>query len=169
LLPSRYSPEISLISLKQTRPRATQDLSLSTGATGTPSWADFSRDSQLLVTTGSDSVHLLEIEEFFGPRAAAESPPSARVFPGMSSAVRLVRLSADTTQLATVAGDGIIRIWRLDTAKLLEAAERVVGRNLTLPEWQRYFPGISYHKTFANLPGPPLQLTLPGPPPRSTR
>jgi WD40 repeat protein len=160
LLPSQYSPDISLISLSGTKPSLAQGLSLSTGSSSRGIWADFSPDSHELVTAGSDaSVHLLDLDDYFRPRGPAESPPPARIFPGLSAPVSPIRFSPGSTQLATVAGDGIIRIWRLDTAKLLETAQRVVGRNLTGAEWKQYFPGVRYHKTFPDLAEPPREAT----------
>jgi hypothetical protein len=33
-------------------------------------------------------------------------------------------------------------------------ARSSVGRNFFADEWQLYFPGEKYHKTFPDLPGP---------------
>jgi hypothetical protein len=37
---------------------------------------------------------------------------------------------------------------------LVELARNRVGRNFFADEWQLYFPGQPYRKTFAELPGP---------------
>jgi WD40 repeat protein len=122
---------------------------------------DFSRDSRLVATVANDdSVHVSNLEEIRQHLDPAESPRLDRIFAGMPPPIRLVGFDPTGSQLVTVAGDGVIRIWRLDTAKLLEAARRVAGRNLTRAEWKQYFPGLAYSKTFPDLPEPPLS-TMP--------
>jgi hypothetical protein len=37
---------------------------------------------------------------------------------------------------------------------LMNLARITVGRNFSADEWQLYFPGEQYRKTFADLPGP---------------
>jgi WD40 repeat protein len=56
-------------------------------------------------------------------------------------------------RLVTAGGDGKPRVWVLDPKRLIELASEVVGRNLTLAEWDRFFmTGIGgYHRTFKNL------------------
>ena len=50
--------------------------------------------------------------------------------------------------------DPVARVYRVPLDELREAARRAVGRNLTRDEWNRYFPGQDYHKTFESLPEP---------------
>ena len=154
LLASSTGTDASLIALDQPFPSGI--VPMSSVATGPGIWADFSRDSRLLVTAANDdSAHVVDPEQLIRERDPAEPPPPARIFPGLAPPVRLVRFDPNANQLVTVAGDGIIRVWRLDTFRLLEAAERVAGRNLTQQEWKQYFPGIPYMKTFTDLPVQP--------------
>jgi hypothetical protein len=46
-----------------------------------------------------------------------------------------------------------LRVWDLRTDDLLDAAALAVGRNISEPEWQAYFPGQAYRKTFRNIAG----------------
>ena len=54
-----------------------------------------------------------------------------------------------------VARDSVARVYRVPLAELREAARQAVGRNLSRREWERFFPGQDYHKTFDSLPEPP--------------
>ena len=115
---------------------------------------DSSRDSRFVATVGTDdTVHISNLAELrqhldnawvsphrSHPRRHAPSDPR-----------RPLRPHSDR-KLVTVAGDGAIRVWQLDTSKLLEAARRVAGRNLTRDEWKQYFPGLEYTRTFPDLP-----------------
>jgi hypothetical protein len=56
--------------------------------------------------------------------------------------------------LVTCSYDGTARLWLLQAGELIDLARVVAGRNLTMDEWERYFRGEVYRKTFANLPGP---------------
>jgi hypothetical protein len=42
----------------------------------------------------------------------------------------------------------------LQVDELIRLAGRTAGRNLTKDEWQLYFPGEKYRKTFPDLPEP---------------
>ena len=42
----------------------------------------------------------------------------------------------------------------LQVNDLVDLARAVVGRNFSRDEWQLYFPGEKYRKTFPDLPGP---------------
>ncbi len=120
--------------------------------------ADFSRDSRFLATTASnDSAIVIDIPQWTSKRESGVAPPLPRSLPGLSPPVRLLRFGPDSRQLVTVGVDSLIRVWQLDTDKLLEAAERVAGRNLTHAEWNQYLPYLEYHKTFDNLPEPPVE------------
>jgi WD40 repeat protein len=61
----------------------------------------------------------------------------------------------DDDRLVTAGMDGVIRVWEFDLDRLLERAARRAGRNLGRDEWQRYFPGELYHKTFEDLAAAP--------------
>jgi WD40 repeat protein len=57
-------------------------------------------------------------------------------------------------RVTTVDVDSIPRVYRVPLDDLKPAAQRAVGRNLTRLEWNRFFPGQEYHKTFESLPEP---------------
>ena len=48
--------------------------------------------------------------------------------------------------------DGLL--WLLQLKDLVDLARTIVGRNFFADEWQLYFPGEKYRKTFPDLPGP---------------
>jgi len=50
--------------------------------------------------------------------------------------------------------DSTTRLWDLQLDVLLDRARRAIGRNLTLAEWEQYFPGKPYCPTFLELPVP---------------
>jgi len=52
--------------------------------------------------------------------------------------------------------DPVARIYRVPLDELREAARGAVGRNLRRDEWEQFFRGQGYHKTFESLPEPPL-------------
>ena len=57
-------------------------------------------------------------------------------------------------RLVTAGEDGTARVWDLDPKRLIDLASQVVGRNLTLAEWDQFFKTSidDYHRTFKNLP-----------------
>jgi hypothetical protein len=60
------------------------------------------------------------------------------------------------TKKAPITGslDKTVRLWLLQMNDLVGLARTVVGRNFLADEWQLYFPGEQYRKTFPDLPGP---------------
>jgi hypothetical protein len=50
--------------------------------------------------------------------------------------------------------DKTARLWLLQMNDLIDLARTIVGRNFFADEWQLYFPGEKYRKTFPDLPGP---------------
>jgi hypothetical protein len=46
------------------------------------------------------------------------------------------------------------RLWLIQVNELIDLARVTVGRNFSVDEWQLYFPGEQYRKTFPELPGP---------------
>jgi len=51
--------------------------------------------------------------------------------------------------------DHTVRLWLLQVNDLIDLARRVtMGRNIFSNEWEHYFPGEKYRKTFPDLPGP---------------
>jgi hypothetical protein len=50
--------------------------------------------------------------------------------------------------------DNTARLWVLQMDDLVDLAHRTLGRNFFADEWQLYFPGEKYRKTFPDLSGP---------------
>jgi WD40 repeat protein len=65
-------------------------------------------------------------------------------------------ISPDNHWLVTGSWDSTarLRLWPIQVKNLIDAVHAVADRNLTVGEWELYFPGESYHKTFPDLPGP---------------
>jgi hypothetical protein len=61
-------------------------------------------------------------------------------------------ISADSRWLVTASDDKTSRLWMLRVNELIETARRVTGRNLWQDEWEQYFQGGLYRKTFLDLP-----------------
>jgi WD40 repeat protein len=68
--------------------------------------------------------------------------------------VTVVRFSQDNHWVVTASADKTARLWLLQMRDIINLARITVGRNFSAYEWQRYFPGKPYHKTFPDLPGP---------------
>jgi hypothetical protein len=67
---------------------------------------------------------------------------------------RAVAVSPDNRWLVTGSDDKAARLWLLQMGDLVDPARTTVGRNFLADEWQLYFPGEKYRKTFPDLPGP---------------
>jgi WD40 repeat protein len=120
---------------------------------GSSNLGAFSRDSRLVATIANDdSVHVANLDEIRAHLDPSEFPRIDRILAGMRPPIRVVQFDPTGNQLVTVARDGVIRVWQLNTRKLLEAARRAAGRNLTQAEWNQYFPGVRYQATFPDLP-----------------
>jgi WD40 repeat protein len=76
------------------------------------------------------------------------------VLRGHAGAIVAVTMSADSRWLVTGSKDGTARLWPLCANDLIDLARVTVGRNFSLEEWQLYFSGEKYRKTFPGLPGP---------------
>jgi hypothetical protein len=63
-------------------------------------------------------------------------------------------ISADSRWVVTGSEDNTARLWLLQLKDLVDLARTIVGRNFFADEWQLYFPGEKYRKTFPDLPGP---------------
>jgi WD40 repeat protein len=81
------------------------------------------------------------------------------VLRGHEDGVTAVAFSADGRWLATASSDSSARLWAVSADLLIEKACRVAGRNLTLEEWQRYFPGEPYRRTCPAPPAHPSALS----------
>jgi WD40 repeat protein len=62
-----------------------------------------------------------------------------------------VAISHDGAHVASVTGDGTVRVWSLDPAVLIEQARLRLTRNLTQLEWKRYFLDEPYRETCPGL------------------
>jgi WD40 repeat protein len=76
------------------------------------------------------------------------------VLRGHAGDVYAVAISPDNHWLVTGSGDRTARLWPLQVKDLIDSVRDLVGRNLTADEWELYFPGEPYRKTFPDLPGP---------------
>jgi WD40 repeat protein len=112
----------------------------------------FSPDSRYLVTYGETrwgqgrdtNPQLWDL--------TADDPSQTQVLlRGLSGEIKGLAFSADSRWLL-VKGDQELRLWPLTIPDLLGHARRTAGRNLSRSEWERYFPGMAYRKTFQALP-----------------
>jgi WD40 repeat protein len=76
------------------------------------------------------------------------------VLRGHDDKVNAVAISADSRWIVTGSSDGTARLWLIQLNDLVDLARNVKGRNFSPDEWQLYFPGEKYRKTFPDLPGP---------------
>jgi WD40 repeat protein len=84
----------------------------------------------------------------------AENPAAgAIVLRGYEQGIRALSISADNRWLATQSEDNTIRLWHLQLPELIALARVRAGRNLSRAEWDQYFTGQPYRKTFPDLPG----------------
>jgi conflict system STAND superfamily ATPase/WD40 domain-containing protein len=109
-----------------------------------------SQDNHWLVTGSDgddDTARLWDLR-------AKDPAASPVVLRGHEGRVSAVAISPDNHWLVTGSADRTARLWPLQINDLIDLAQLKVGRNFFLYEWQLYFPGEPYHKTFPNLPGP---------------
>jgi NAD(P)-dependent dehydrogenase (short-subunit alcohol dehydrogenase family) len=76
------------------------------------------------------------------------------VLSGHDEGVRAVAISVDSRWVVTGSDDSTARLWHLQINELVDLARAIVRRNFSSSEWQLYFPGEKYRKTFDDLPGP---------------
>ena len=108
----------------------------------------FSSDSHWLVTTGRFD-RTARIWDLTAENPAAESVP----LQGHQERVTCVAISNDNHWIATGGWDKTARVWPLQIKDLIDLARITAGRNLSRAEWDQYFAGKKYRKTFAELPG----------------
>ena len=85
---------------------------------------------------------------------AADPSQTARVLRGHENVIRAVALDPQGRWLVTGSDDNTARLWELRLDVLLDRTRRAIGRNLTVAEWEQYFPGKPYCPTFPELPVP---------------
>lgn len=68
------------------------------------------------------------------------------------SAAIIAKWNQDESRILLATEDGLLRIYFTQMDELINYACDRVSRNLTLSEWQRYFPYESYRQTCENLP-----------------
>jgi WD40 repeat protein len=76
------------------------------------------------------------------------------VLRGHEDNVTAVAISPDNRWIVTGSEDNSAQLWLLQVNDLVDVARTVVGRNFSANEWELYFPGEKYRKTFPDLPGP---------------
>ncbi len=84
--------------------------------------------------------------------AASNPSQSSIVLRGHEGPVVMVSAGPDNRSLLTWGKDRTARRWTLDQDVLLGEAHEIVGRNLSSQEWNQYFPGQAYRKTFDDFP-----------------
>ncbi len=107
-----------------------------------------SPDNRWLVTCGSDKTARL------WDLSAKDPAANPVVLRGHEGPVYAVAISADGHWLVTGGEENTARLWLLQMKDLIDLARTIVGRNFFSNEWQLYFPGEKYRKTFPDLPGP---------------
>jgi WD40 repeat protein len=91
--------------------------------------------------------------------SAKDPAASPVVLDGHQGAVRAVAISPDNRWLVTGGDDKTARIWPLQIKDLIALARVTVDRNFTTEEWELYFSGEKYRKTFDELPSPDESVT----------
>ncbi len=74
------------------------------------------------------------------------------VLRGHGEHITNVAISADGQWLVTGSADRTLRLWDLRLDRLIQAACRTAGRNLTREEWQQFLGEVPYHKTCPQFP-----------------
>jgi WD40 repeat protein len=108
----------------------------------------FSPDNHWLVTAGTDgTARLWDL--------TAEDPAvNPVVLRGHANWVTAVDISSDNHWLVTGSWDQTARLWPIQVKELIDVARVTAGRNFSTYEWELYFPGEKYRRTFEKLPGP---------------
>jgi WD40 repeat protein len=107
-----------------------------------------SRDNRWLVTGSEDNTAGL------WDLSAKDPAANPVILRGHDGPVRAVAISPDNSWLVTGSDDNTARLWVLQMNDLIDLAHRALGRNFFADEWQLYFPGEKYRKTFPDLPEP---------------
>jgi WD40 repeat protein len=113
----------------------------------------FSPDNHWLVTGSDDNTARL------WDLGAKDPAASALVLRGHVGRITAVEFSPDNHWLVTASDDSTARLWPLQVKDLVDLARITVGRNFSFAEWQLYFSGEPYHKTFPDLPSTDESIT----------
>src|SRR5262245_50825404 len=105
-----------------------------------------SPDNRWVVTGSSDKTARL------WDLSAKDPAANPVVLRGHEDRVTAVAISPDNRWLVTGSADNTARLWLLQMNDLVDLARTLVGRNFSADEWQLYFPGQKYRKTFSDLP-----------------
>jgi DNA-binding SARP family transcriptional activator/WD40 repeat protein len=120
-------------------PRTLAPVASLPGSRGGPSSLQFSADgSRLVVTTGDQSVQVYDV----ATRARLGDALPSGALDGMTEGW----LRPDGLAVAVNARQGVVE-WTLDPRRLVLAACRLAGRNLTSTEWRTYVGTAAYHVT----------------------
>jgi WD40 repeat protein len=107
-----------------------------------------SPDNRRLVTGSEDNTARL------WDLSASDPAANPVILRGHDGTVSAVAISPDNRWLVTGSCDNTARLWVLQRDDLIDLAHRTLGRNFFADEWQLYFPGEKYRKTFPDLSGP---------------
>jgi len=111
-------------------------------------WAvAISLDNRWVVTGSADKTARL------WDLTAKDPAASSVVLRGHEKVVYAVAISPDNHWLVTGSGDNTARLWPLQMNDWINLARITVRRNFSADEWQLYFPGEKYRRTFDELPG----------------
>ncbi len=113
-----------------------------------------SSKSNWLVTGEDETACLWNLNTILNP--GMESEPID--LEGHKGAIQTAVISPDEHWLVTGSDDSTVRVWNLRLDELKEMAHRLIGRNLTLDEWNLYFEQQEYHKTCEHLPVPDTEI-----------
>ena len=107
-----------------------------------------SPDNRWVVTGSEDNTARL------WDLSAKDPPANPVVLRGHDDEVRAVAISPDSRWVVTGSDDKTARLWPLKVNDLINRARDMVARNFSAAEWQLYFPGEPYRKTFDGIPSP---------------
>jgi WD40 repeat protein/energy-coupling factor transporter ATP-binding protein EcfA2 len=121
-----------------------------TGHTNSVLGVAFSPDGHRLATASADGTARLwdaQTGRSVGPTLS-----------GHVGEVYSVAFAAGDWPLVTAGADGTVRLWNPDFSAWTAAGCKLVGRNLSMPEWNRVAEGLAYERTcsaFGSGPGAP--------------